>query len=371
MQRLSVEQLQAYVQALFVAAGMDADKARTVARLLVLTDAMGRRTHGLAMAVLYLADIHKGGMQLTGQPEVIKDNGISAVWDGNYLPGLWLVNQAIETAIPRARAHGLAAIAIRRSHHIGCLAALVKQAADQGLVALIANSDPAGQRVAPFGGTEALLTPNPIAMGYPTTQQPVLVDICASITTTSMARQKFAAGEQFEHPWLLDAQGLPTRDPAVLEHSQPRGSLQLMGGQAYGHKGFGLSLMIEALSQGLSGHGRKEAPRRWGGNVFVQVIDPELFAGAQAFNEQMDHLGAQCRSNRPIHPEQAVRMPGDQAARSVAEAQAHGMTYDGATWAALGDWAQRLGVPMPVPVPVPMPAPAPATATATATADNA
>ena len=33
---------------------MDADKAATVARLLVLTDAMGRRTHGLAMAPLYL-----------------------------------------------------------------------------------------------------------------------------------------------------------------------------------------------------------------------------------------------------------------------------------------------------------------------------
>ena len=152
---------------------MDEDKARTVARLQVLTDAMGRRTHGLAMAALYLADINKGGMQLTGEPTIIKDNGISAVWDGHYLPGLWLANQTIEVAIPRAQTHGLAAIAIRRSHHIGCLAALAKQAADQGLVALIANSDPAGQRVAPYGGTEALLTPNPIAMGYPTSEQPV------------------------------------------------------------------------------------------------------------------------------------------------------------------------------------------------------
>ena len=72
-----------------------------------------------------------------------------------------------------------------------------------------------------------------------------------------MTRQKVAAGEHFEHPWLLDAEGRPTRDPAVLEHSTPRGSLQLMGGTEYGHKGFGLALMIEALSQGLSGHGRK------------------------------------------------------------------------------------------------------------------
>jgi LDH2 family malate/lactate/ureidoglycolate dehydrogenase len=347
MQRYSVDALVAFACALLIAAGMDTDKARSVARLLVLTDAMGRRTHGLAMATLYLADMHKGGMQLSGAPQVIKDNGISAVWDGNYLPGLWLVERALEAAMPRAAQHGMAAIAIRRSHHIGCLAALVKQAADRGFVAQIANSEPSAQRVAPYGGTEALFTPNPFAVGYPGSEHPVLVDICASITTTSMTRQKHAAGEQFEHPWLLDAQGTPTRDPAVLEHTVPRGSLQLMGGQEYGHKGFGLSLMVEALSQGLSGHGRKDAPKRWGGNVFVQVIDPDLFAGREAFAEQMDYLAQRCRSNRPIRADQPVRLPGDQAARGVAAAQEQGISYDTNTWSAISQWAQRLGVALP------------------------
>jgi L-lactate dehydrogenase len=333
---------------LFAAAGMDGDKADTVARLLVLTDAMGRRTHGLAMAPLYLEQIDEGSLHTRGEPQVIKDTGSTAVWDGNYLPGLWLVNRAIETAIPRAVRHGITAIAIRRSHHIGCLAALVKQAADKGFVALIANSDPAGKRVAPFGGTEALFTPNPFAVGYPGGNHPVLVDICASITTTSMTRQKYAAGEAFEHPWLLDAQGRPTRDPAVLEHAEPRGSLQLMGGLEYGHKGFGLALMIEALSQGLSGHGRKDAPAHWGGNVFLQVIDPQLFAGHDAFVEQMDFLSERCRANRPIRADQPVRVPGDQAARGIARAEAEGIAYDEATWAALNDWAARLDVAAPL-----------------------
>ena len=343
----SVAALESFARALYVAAGMDANKAASVARLQVLTDSMGRRTHGLAMAPLYLAEIAKGGMTASGTPEVVRDNGISAVWDGGYLPGLWLVEQAMEAAMPRAAKHGLTAIAIRRSHHIGCLAALVKQAADRGFVALIANSDPAGQRVAPYGGTEALFTPNPFAVGYPGSPNPVLVDICASITTTSMTRQKVAAGEQFDHPWLLDARGVPTRDPAVLENAQPRGSLQLMGGQEYGHKGFGLALMIEALSQGLSGHGRKDAPARWGGNVFLQVIDPELFAGREAFGEQMDHLSDRCRANRPIRDDQPVRMPGDQAARGVASAASDGIALDAPTWQALTEWATRLEVALP------------------------
>jgi LDH2 family malate/lactate/ureidoglycolate dehydrogenase len=341
------DSLTAFATALFSAAGMDQAKAATVGRLLVLTDMLGRRSHGLAMAPTYLAEIEKGGMRVAGEPEVIRDTGSTVVWDGDYLPGLWLVNRAIEVALPRAAKLGVVAVAIRKSHHIGCLAALVKQAADQGYVALIANSDPSGRRVAPYGGTEAVFTPNPFAIGYPGADHPVLVDISASITTTSMTRQKYAAGEQFEHPWLLDAQGAPTRDPAVLEHSEPRGSLQLIGGQEYGHTGFGFALMIEALSQGLSGYGRHDAPARWGGNVFLQVLDPELFAGRAEFERQMNHLSDRCRANRPIRTDRPVRMPGDQAARSIADAATNGLTYDDATWQALGSWADRLRVSVP------------------------
>jgi LDH2 family malate/lactate/ureidoglycolate dehydrogenase len=348
--QFGIEALTAFATALLSAAGMDDDKAHTVGRLLVLTDMMGRRTHGLAMAPLYIADIRKGGMKAVGQPKVVKDTGATLVWDGDYLPGLWLVNGAIETAIERAATHGVVTVAIRRSHHIGCLAALVKQAADRGFVAIIANSDPSGQRVAPYGGTEALFTPNPYAIGYPGAEHPVLVDICASITTTSMTRQKFAAGELFEHPWLLDAEGDPTRDPSVLENQEPRGSLQLLGGQEYGHKGFGLALMIEALSQGLSGHGRKDGPKGWGGNVFLQVLDPDFFAGRDAFAEQMNYLSDRCRDNRPIHPDRPVRVPGDQAARGVATSMQEGLTYDAATLAAIERCAAEVRVPPPLPM---------------------
>ena len=339
--------LEAFAAQLFGAAGMERAKAETVGRLLVLTDMLGRRTHGLAMAPLYLSEIEKGGMRATGEPEVVRDTGATVVWDGDYLPGSWLVDRALALALPRAAELGVVSVAIRKSHHIGCLAALVKQAADKGYVALIANSDPSGRRVAPYGGTEALFTPNPFAIGYPGAGHPVLIDISASITTTSMTRQKLAAGEQFEHPWLLDAQGVPTRDPAVLEHREPPGSLQLIGGPEYGHKGFGLALMIEALSQGLSGYGRHDAPKRWGGNVFLQVLDPDLFAGRGEFERQMDHLSDRCRANKPVRADRSVRMPGDQAVRNIADAQANGIAYDEATWQALGGWAERLKVSVP------------------------
>jgi L-lactate dehydrogenase len=347
LRTVAVDPLDAFASALFRATGMDADKADTLAGLLVLTDMMGRRTHGLAMVPLYLAEIQSGKMSITGDVEVVKDTGATQVWDGAWLPGQWVVSRAVESAMQRTVDSGVCTVAIRRSHHIGCLAALAKRAADRGFVAIIANSNPAAQFVAPFGGTEPLFTPNPFAIGYPGRDHPVLVDICASITTVSMTREKFAAGQEFDHPWLLDAQGTPTRDPSVLENTKPPGSLQLLGGQEYGHKGFGLALMVEALSQGLSGEGRRDPPKRWGGSTFVQVLDPDFFGGRATFGEEMDFLADRSRANRPADPARPVRLPGDNAAQCIAAAKAHGVAYDDVTWAALARAADALGVAMP------------------------
>jgi LDH2 family malate/lactate/ureidoglycolate dehydrogenase len=341
---LDPRRVEAFASKLFAAKGMDLDKAQTLGRLLVLSDMMGRTTHGLAMALAYLIEIDKGTMHIHGEPLIVKDHGVTQVWDGQYLPGLWLVERAIQSAMPRAKASGVAIVSIRRSHHIGCLAALTKQAADQGFIALIANSDPAGKRVAPYGGREALFTPNPLAFGYPGRTHPVLVDMCASITTTSMTRDKVAHGEHFKHEWLLDAEGLPTTDPAVLEHRAARGSLQLIGGQEYGHKGFGLAVMIEALSQGLSGHGRRDEPTRWGGNVFLQVMCADMFAGNEAFMDQTDFFAQRCRDNAPIHAEHPVRLPGDQAAKNIARAERDGITYEPTTWQSLCERGEALKV---------------------------
>ena len=313
-----------------------------MAQLLLLTDMMGRRTHGLAQCAPYLEQLTNGGMTKSGEPITVRDTGPTIVWDGNYLPGLWLMDHALALCCERLPQHGVVTFAMRRSHHIGCLAALAKQATDRGYFAMIASSGPHTKAVAPFGGRQGLFSPNPFAIGFPTANIPVLVDICASITTVSMTREKAAAGELFEHPWLLDSAGQPTRDPAVMEQASDRGSLMLLGGNESGHKGFGLALMVEALTQGLSGFGRKDAPTRWGANVYLQLIDPDAFAGREAFCEQMSFLADQCHANAPIDPARPVRLPGEQAARTIEQCRVAGVPVSPETV----DSAARLGRPI-------------------------
>lgn len=343
--RRPAAELEALATSLFLKAGLDREKAQTTARLLVLTDMMGRWTHGLAQTAAYLDEITGGRMGTSGDPEVVRDLGSTLVWDGGYRPGLWLVDRAIDLGAGRAKEHGVFTCVIRKAHHIGCLAALAMAATDRGLYVTIASSGPHSGFVAPYGGTRALFSPNPFAIGFPATRNPVLVDICASITTVSMTREKVAAGEDFDHPWLLDHAGRPTRDPKVLEAKSGRGSLVLLGGAEAGHKGFGLALMVEALTQGLAGYGRRDKPTNWGGGVFLQLMDPAAFAGSDAFVEQMDFLLDACRDNPPIDPSRPVRIPGDQASRNLEAARRDGVPVMASTAASLKSWGDRLAVP--------------------------
>ena len=79
--RFDSQSLITFTTGLFTAAGMDDDKATIVARLLVLTDMMGRRTHGLALCPSYLDQIDQGLMSLSGEPEVVNDTGATVAWE--------------------------------------------------------------------------------------------------------------------------------------------------------------------------------------------------------------------------------------------------------------------------------------------------
>ena len=82
-----VDDLLAFATALFRGAGLDADKAGTLATVLLEGDLLGHTTHGLALAAPYLAALEAGSMTRDGEPVVIADRGGALCWDGRRLPG--------------------------------------------------------------------------------------------------------------------------------------------------------------------------------------------------------------------------------------------------------------------------------------------
>ena len=336
------ERLLAHAAALLEAAGLSGERAGVVAATLLEGDLMGHTTHGLALLPGYLGEIAAGRMAVAGEPEVVSDRGASVLLDGRRLPGPWLVHHAIGLALERVAAQGTCTVVIRRSHHIACLAAYLKRVTDTGRVILLMSSDPNVASVAPFGGTRAMMTPNPIAAGFPAPGGPVLMDISTSTTTNGLTGRLHAEGRRLPSPWVLDAEGAATDDPGVL-FTDPPGSILPLGGLDSGHKGFALGLLVEALTAALGGFGRADPGEGWGAAVFLQVIDPGAFGGLDGFMRQAGWLAVAVADNPP-RPGAAVRLPGARGLALRERQMAEGVELYPGVLAALSPWAVRLGI---------------------------
>ena len=352
--RYSATDLVAFATALLEHSGIRADIASDVADVLVTGDLLGHTTHGLHLLAPYLKEIDEGKMTKSGEPTVVNARAASETWDGQRLPGPWLTLRAVDRAATMAATNGTGTVVIKRAHHIACLAVYLLRATERGLVGIVQSSDPTVAAVVPHGGITPIITPNPIAAGLPTSGDPILIDVSASYTTNGMTSRLHKAGETLAHPWVQDADGQATRDPSVL-FREPKGTLLPLGGLEAGHKGFGLALLIEALTAGLSGHGRADPSEGWGATVFVQVLDPHAFGGAKAFAKQMDWLVDACHEATPRPGGPRVRLPGERGLALHRAQSAAGVALYPSIMPALEAWARKLGVTPPTSLPPPAP----------------
>ena len=329
--------------------GMGKQQAESVAKILVEGDLLGHDTHGLQLLAPYLKALANGAMLGKGEPTVLSQRAAIASWDGHYLPGPWLVCQAIDAAKQMAGQCGTGTVVIRQSSHIGALAAYLEGPARDGFLIQILCSDPSVASVAPYGGSTPVYTPNPMAWGIPSSDLPILVDISASTTTNGMSARLHESGAMGDHNWWLDASGKLCNDPSVL-FQKPPGSLLPLGGLDAGHKGYGLALYVEAMTGGLAGYGRADAADNWGATVQVQLTDVDAVCGRTTFNRQMDHLIQACQKSPPAESDKPVRLPGHRGLALKAEQLQHGVCLHPEIMPGLKALADEKGVGLPEPV---------------------
>lgn len=347
MTRFAAPDLVRLAHDLLIRAGLEQDKARASSTYLVEADLMGHSTHGLALLPWYLGHIRDGIVATSGVPEIVSDKGAAICWNGRRLPGAWLTEQAVLAAVERARTTGTATVAVANSHHNGALAAYLQLATAQGMLVSIASSSPSGAQVAPFGGLRGVFTPNPVAWGVPTPGNPILIDISASITTANMSARLVKEGRTYECDWLMDNEGQPTTDPAVIGSG---GTLLPTGGLDHGQKGYGMALSVEALTQGLAGYGRSDAPKGTNAAITVSVWDPDAFGGSEAFLRQSGWLVAACLDSPPRDQTMPVHLPGQGALARKAQALAAGVSLYNGIFEALAAEAASYDISLPRPL---------------------
>lgn len=349
MPTLAAEPLTDLVRSLFEAAGVPPDDAAVVAHSLVGANLCGHDSHGVLRVPQYLDFLRRGTYRPDAPLTILSETAAVVAADANWGLGQPQVYRLLRRLLPKARELGVAVGTLRNCGHIGRLGEYAEfAAADRLALVALANSHGAGRRVAPPGGTQGRISTNPICMGVPTSDEPVVLDFGTSAAAEGKVRALFQKQERCPEGWLIDAAGHPTTDPAALYATPPGSLLPFGGSQAY--KGFGLGLLIDLLCGGLSGGpcSNPNLPLAGTGNAAVFVLfDPARFCGTDHFLKEVDGLTAYVRSCPTAPGVAAITLPGDPERAARERRRAEGIPIPDATWELITRAAADLGVKVP------------------------
>lgn len=348
MPRHSPESLFQFATMLLKAGGATAAEAERVAEALVDANLRGFESHGVMRIPSYVDRLADGGVRAGAKLQIITESPTHLVADGEWGFGQVLAKELTERLCTMARTSGHAIGTLRSAGHIGRLGEYCEMAARKNLVSLImVNTHGSARRVAPPGGKAPRLGTNPLALGAPHGDTPVILDFSTSVTAEGKVRVKRISGASCPEGWLLDCEGHPTTDPNSL-YGNPPGSILPMGGvQAY--KGFGLALMIDIFAGAITGAScaREKPVTPIGNAVFMMILDPAFFGGAEHFKNEVELLIETIRATPRIEGCEKITLPGDPERDAFERLSREGIEIDDENWAALVAVAQKLNVPVP------------------------
>lgn len=290
--------LREYVSAILQAAGADAEDAAITADVLVASDLRGHESHGVSRLERYYArPLMTGAIKTRPRTVVTHETVSTLVIDADNGLGQPATKRAMDMCIAKARETGLCMATIKHSNHFGIAGYYAMQALAHGMIGFACTD--AGPLAVPTGGRTAMLGSNPIAFAAPAgNARPFVLDMATSTVPVGKVEVKARRGSPLPTGWAVDDQGAPADDAASviarLERGQA-GGLSPLGGVEGGHKGYGLSMMVEILCSVLGGARAHlgdphafvdDEPRDV--NHTVAAIDVAAFGASAAFAQDMD-----------------------------------------------------------------------------------
>ena len=310
---VDVADLQAFIAAVFVHAGLPAADAGTVARLMAHADLQGSDGHGVIRLPQYLKRLQAGGINLHPNIRIATERAAMAVVDGDNGMGHLVMSYATSVAIEKARTAGVAWVGTRASNHAGPASLYARMPIEHDMIGLyfaVGNAN----HLPPWGGMEMLLSTNPIAVGIPAGSEPaVVLDMATTVAAYGKVKAKAKRGEPMPEGWMIDRQGQPLLDPTRANE----GFLLPIGG----HKGYGLALVVGLLAGTLQGAamGRDvvdfnqdhTTPTNTGQAILV--IDLKAFGEPEDFKHAVDRLVRDIRTSERLPGVERIWLPGEQS----------------------------------------------------------
>lgn len=346
---IQADTLREFIQDIVAAGGSEAPEAAEVARHLVEANLKGHDSHGVGMIPTYVRDLQAGLLRPNTTLKTIRELGPIGVFDGGAGYGQTMARDATAWAAAKAKEAGLAAFALRNTHHVGRVGTYGEQAVDAGLVSIFfVNVLIVPGRVAPFGGMAGRLGTDPICITFPGTDTlpPFVLDFATSRVAAGKVRVALNEKKKVPVGWIIDKDGQDSTEPGTFFGRSPAdgGGALLPFGE---HKGSGLAVACELLAGVLAGAGAIHAgvPNRGVANgMFAIMVDPTQFADPAWLKSEMETLIAWVKSAPPRPGTDAVLVAGEPERISMAKRLAQGVPIDDTTWSELVTAAKTVGV---------------------------
>lgn len=309
--RISKDELERFCRDALTKYGMNEQDAEITGKILTITDAFGIHSHGTKNLHPYLQKIRAGGIDPKAVPEFVREGGAFAVMDAKDGIGMASGYKAMRKAVELAKKSGIGYVAVKNSCHFGAGASYTNLAARQGLLGIaMSNTDP--NMVVP-GGKGMTLGNNPVSYAFPRAGgHPVILDIALSATAALKINKAKTYHESIPDTWMVDPDGRPTTDP---QYYQNGGALLPVGA----HKGYGLSLLVEALSALASGGNFCRDVKSWCFDLPSKnrvchaflAVDPSLVCPDGNFAERAEELADYVKSSPKAAGTSGIFLPGE------------------------------------------------------------
>ena len=341
---LPIADAQAFISKALQSVQVSSADANLIAELMVKSDLVGADGHGIFRLPAYLKRIRAGGINLSPNIHVEREQGATALINGDNALGHLVMNKAVDLAIEKVKQHSVCWVGSHYGNHSGAASVYVRKLAEQGYIGIymaVGNAN----HMAPWGGIDLLLSTNPIAIAVPAGDQPiVLLDIATTVAAYGKVKVAAQKGEPIPEGWMIDRQGSPITDP----QKSSEGSLLPIGG----YKGYGLAVMIGLLAGALNNaavgkgtidfNAHHDLITNTGQTIIA--VDPSAFGDKEAFIGRVIALVDDLKSSSTLPGVKEIRVPGDGAAKVMAERMRLGIPVAPELLEALNACAKECGI---------------------------
>ena len=343
--------LRACMERIFAGEGFSQPDAEQIADVLMQADLFGIESHGAQRLMYYHKNIKSGSVNVQAQPEIIRETPVSALIDAHFAMGALAGVFGMGKAIEKAKHTGVGMVAVRNSSHYGIAGYYTLMAAREGLAAFSMTNT--GPIMVPTFGREMMLGTNPLAFCMPADPVPFWFDASTTVVTLGKVEVYDKRETPMPEGWTIDSEGNPCQDAAKANAgilAGEKGGILPLGGAGEthgGHKGYGLGVMVEALT-GVLAQGMT-SPEMCGAHGdhtchFFMAFDPSMFGDPQDIKARMSAYLKALRESERIPGCARIYTAGEKAFEAQEKRLKEGVPVEEKTLGEVRQIARELGV---------------------------